>query len=91
MPVRFNPSRNPATDKKWLLKDLLIETQKLDNKLCKLESSNLEDWSAVLNRFAELAKRQATNDTKKVTRSLWKDAKSVYSELSFELVNHPSK
>ena len=91
MPVRFNPSRNPATDKKWLLKDLLIETQKLDNKLCKLESSNLEDWSAVLNRFAELAKRQATNDTKKVTRSLWKDAKSVYSELSFELVNHPTK
>ena len=91
MPVRFNPSRNPATDKKWLLKDLLIETQKLDNKLCKLESSNLEDWSAVLNRFSELAKRQATNDTKKVTRSLWKDAKSVYSELSFELVNHPSK
>ena len=70
MPVRFNPSRNPATDKKWLLKDLLIETQKLDNKLCKLESSNLEDWSAVLNRFAELAKRQATNDTKKVTRSI---------------------
>ena len=91
MPVRFNPSRNPATDKKWLLKDLLIETQKLDNKLCKLESSNLEDWSAVLNRFAELAKRQATNDTKKVTRSLWKDAKSVYSESSFELVNHPTK
>ena len=85
MPIRFNPSRNPATDKKWLLKDLLIETQKLDNKLCKLESSNLEDWSAVLNRFAELAKRQATNDTKKVTRSIWKDAKSVYSELSFNL------
>ena len=85
MPVRFNPSRNPATDKKWLLKDLLIETQKLDNKLCKLESSNLEDWSAVLNRFAELAKRQATNDTKKVTRSIWKEAKTVYSELSFNL------
>tara|TARA_Y100001956_G_C4117088_1_gene185435 strand:- start:5 stop:271 length:267 start_codon:yes stop_codon:yes gene_type:complete len=85
MPVRFNPSRNPATDKKWLLKDLLIETQKLDNKLCKLESSNLKDWSAVLNRFAELAKRQATNDTKKVTRSIWKEAKTVYSELSFNL------
>ena len=95
MPVRFNPSRNHETDKKWLLRDLLVYTQELDNKLSKLESTsstkNLEDWSAVLNRFAELAKRQAPNDTKKVTRSIWRDAKSVYSELSFELVNHPTK
>ena len=89
MPVRFNPARNPETDKKWLLKDLVIYTQELDTKLSKLESTsstkNLEDWNQVLNRFAELAKRQASNDTKKVTRSLWKEAKTVYSELSFNL------
>ena len=93
MPVRFNPSRNPATDKKWLLKDLLIETQKLDNRLSKLETAtNLEySWPRICKEAQSLIIEQAKADTKKVTRSIWKDAKSVYSELSFELVNHPSK
>ena len=92
MPVRFNPARNHETDKKWLLRDLLVYTEELDNKLSKLESTsstkNLEDWSAVLNRFAELAKRQATNDTKKVTRSIWKEVKTVYSGLSLFETNN---
>ena len=93
MTNRFNPLKNPSTNKKWLLKDLLIETQKLDNRLSKLESAtNLEySWPRICKEAQSLIIEQAKADTKKVTRSLWKDAKSVYSELSFELVNHPSK
>lgn len=87
MTVRFNPSRNHETDKKWLLRDLLVYTQDLDNRLSKLESAtNLEySWSRICKEAQSLIIEQAKADTKKVTRSLWKEAKTVYSEFSFNL------
>ena len=90
MPVRFNPSRNPATDKKWLLKDLLIETQKLDNRLSKLETAtNLEySWPRICKEAQSLIIEQAKADTKKVTRSIWKEVKTVYSGLSLFETNN---
>ena len=93
MTVRFNPSKNPSTNKRWLLKDLLIETQELDNKLSKLESSaskieSLEyGWKDVTEKFKTLCQRQLAKES----RAIFKDVKSVYSSLSFELINQPTK
>ena len=90
MPVRFNPSRNQETDKKWLLRDLLVYTQELDNKLSKLESAtNLEySWSRICKEGRILIQKQIAEET----RSIWSDLKKVPSTaLSFELINHPKK
>tara|TARA_R100001443_G_scaffold74406_1_gene82162 strand:- start:250 stop:531 length:282 start_codon:yes stop_codon:yes gene_type:complete len=93
MTVRFNPSRNHETDKKWLLRDLLVYTQELDNKLSKLESSaskieSLEyGWKDVTEKFKTLCQRQIAQES----RAIFKDLKTVYSSLSFELINQPTK
>ena len=93
MTVRFNPSKNPSTNKRWLLKDLLIETQELDNKLSKLESSaskieSLEyGWKDVTDKFKTLCQRQLAQES----RAFFKEVKTVYSSLSFELINQPTK
>ena len=94
MPVRFNPSRNPATDKKWLLKDLLIETQKLDNRLSKLETAtNLEySWPRICKEATSLIIDRAKADTKTITKEISQEfqnafvtTKTVYSKPSFEI------
>jgi len=91
MTNRFNPLKNPSTNKKWLLKDLLIETQKLDNRLSKLESAtNLEySWSRICKEGRILIQKQIAAET----RSIWSDLKRVSQSeaLSFELINHPRK
>ena len=93
MTVRFNPSRNPATDKKWLLRDLLIETEQMDQRLSRLESSaskieSLEyGWKDVTDKFKTLCQRQLAQES----RAFFKEVKTVYSSLSFELINHPRK
>ena len=45
------------------------------------------NWSTVTKQFRSLAKEQIAKETKMI----WKDAKTIYSSLSFELINHPSK
>ena len=93
MPVRFNPSRNIETDKKWLLRDLVVYTQELDNKLSKLDSaaSKIESleygWKDVTDKFKTLCQRQLAQES----RAFFKEVKTVYSSLSFELINHPTK
>ena len=51
----------------------------------KVESVSLKDWSDVLNRANQLASNKAQSDTKEITRSLWKQATRIYSELSFTI------
>ena len=91
MTARFNPSRNPATNKKWLLRDLLIETQQMDQRLSKLESAtNLEySWSRICKEARVLIQKQIAEETK----SIWSDLKRVNQSeaLRFELINHPRK
>jgi len=91
MTNRFNSLKNPSTNKRWLLKDLLIETQKLDNRLSKLESAtNLEySWSRICKEARVLIQKQIAEETK----SIWSDLKRVNQSeaLRFELINHPRK
>jgi hypothetical protein len=93
MTVRFNPSRNHETDKKWLLRDLIVYTQEQDLRLSKLESaaSKIESleygWKDVTDKFKTLCQRQIAQES----RAFFKEVKTVYSSLSFELINHPSK
>lgn len=51
----------------------------------KVKSQSLQDWSDVLNRANQLATERAKSDTKRFTRSTWKDIKKIYSEISFQI------
>jgi len=91
---------NPNTKKVWRLQELHDVYSDSQKKVEALQAtvSTLEtkvdlkyNWSTVCKAAQSLASERAKSDTKKITRSIWKDAKSVYSELSFELVNHPTK
>jgi hypothetical protein len=91
---------NPNTKKVWRLQELhdaysdsQLHVIALQGTVSELETKvGLKyNWSTICKAAQSLASERAKADTKKVTRSLWKDAKSVYSELSFELVNHPTK
>ena len=62
--------------------DLALVTTKFEN------SKKIEyNWSTVTKQFRSLVKEQIAKETKMI----WKDAKTIYNSLSFELINHPSK
>ena len=65
--------------------DLDVLNGKLAQAEMKLESTSLKDWSDVLNKANELSQARAKKDTQHITKSLWKQAKSIYSELSFTI------
>ena len=89
MPVSFNPSYNPATGKKYLKDELIQLCQEQDQKISRLESAtSLEySWSRICKEAQGLIQKQIAEET----RTIWKDAKTIYSSLSFELINHPTK
>jgi hypothetical protein len=88
MPVSFNPSYNPATGKKYLKEELIQLCQEQDQKISRLESAtSLEySWSRICKEAQGLIQKQIAEET----RTIWKDAKTIYSSLSFELINHPT-
>jgi len=85
---------NPNTKKVWRLQELhdaysdkQLQVISLQETVSELETKvGLKyNWSTICKAAQSLASERAKADTKKVTRSLWKDAKSVYSEFSFNL------
>ena len=80
---------NPNTKKVWRLQELhdaYSDSQKQLHHVQGLAKANLEySWSRICKEAQSLIIEQAKADTKKVTRSLWKEAKTVYSEFSFNL------
>jgi len=90
--AKFN-IKNPTTNRVWKLQELhdaysdsQLHVVALQGKVSKLETKvDLKyNWSTVCKAAQSLASERAKADTKKITRS-------IYRELSLELVNHPSK
>ena len=90
--AKFNKI-NPNTKKVWRLQELhdaysdqLQTIEVLENKVSKIKGIEY-NWSTVTKQFRSLVQKQIAKETK----TIWKDAKTIYSSLSFELINHPSK
>ena len=84
---------NPNTKKVWRLQELhdaysdsQLHVVALQGKVSKLETKvDLKyNWSTVCKAAQSLASERAKADTKKITRS-------IYRELSIELVNFPRR
>ena len=84
---------NPNTKKVWRLQELhdaysdsQLHVVALQGKVSKLETKvDLKyNWSTVCKAAQTLASERAKADTKKITRS-------IYRELSLELINYPRK
>ena len=84
--ARFNKI-NPLTKKVYKLQELHDLYEASQKKVEAFEATTTLEysWSRICKEAQSLIIEQAKADTKKVTRSIWKDAKSVYSELSFNL------
>ena len=93
----LSPTDTNFVKAKRLTKDMLLaqiyqlqaDKDQLSGKAAmlqdKVESVSLKDWSDVLNRANHLATERAKSDTKKFTRSTWKDMKKIYSQVSFQI------
>tara|TARA_R100001015_G_C4605186_1_gene160211 strand:- start:130 stop:405 length:276 start_codon:yes stop_codon:yes gene_type:complete len=84
---------NPNTKKVWRLQELhdaysdsQLHVVALQGKVSKLETKvDLKyNWSTLCKAAQTLASERAKADTKKITRS-------IYRELSLELINYPRK
>jgi len=84
---------NPNTKKVWRLQELhdaysdkQLQVISLQGRVSELETKvGLKyNWSTICKEAQSLAIERAKADTKKITRS-------IYRELSLELVNYPSK
>ena|GEM_PF-5041345 len=82
---------NPNTKKVWRLQELhdaYSDSQKQLHHVQGLAKSNLEySWPRICKEGRILIQKQLAEET----RTIWKDAKTIYSSLSFELINHPTK
>ena len=85
--AKFN-IKNPNTNKVWRLQELYdaySDSQKQLHHVQGLAKTNLEySWSRICKEAQSLASERAKADIKKVTRS-------IYRELSVELVNFPRR
>ena len=84
---------NPNTKKVWRLQELhdaysdsQLQVIALQGTVSKLETKvDLKyNWSTVCKAAQSLASERAKADTKKITRS-------IYRELSLELINYPTR
>ena len=69
--------------------DSQIQVIALQGTVSELETKINPDynWSTVCKQFRSLLQKEIAQES----RAIFKDVKSVYSSLSFELINHPSK
>ena len=90
--AKFN-IKNPNTNRVWKLQELhdaysdsQLHVVALQGTVSKLETKvDLKyNWSTVCKAAQSLASERAKADTKKITRS-------IYRELSLELINYPRK
>ena len=90
--AKFN-IKNPSTNRVWKLQELHDAYSDSQKKIKALETtvSKLEtkvglkyNWPTICKAAQSLASERAKADTKKITRS-------IYRELSLELVNYPRK
>jgi len=90
--AKFN-IKNPNTNRVWKLQELhdaysdsQLQIIALQGRVSELETKvDLKyNWSTVCKAAQSLASERAKADTKKITRS-------IYRELSLELVNYPRK
>jgi len=90
--AKFN-IKNPTTNRVWKLQELhdaysdsQLHVIALQGTVSKLETKvDLKyNWSTVCKAAQTLASERAKADTKKITRS-------IYRELSLELINYPRK
>jgi len=90
--AKFN-IKNPNTNRVWKLQELhdaysdsQLHVVALQGTVSKLETKvGLKyNWSTICKAAQSLASERAKADTKKITRS-------IYRELSLELINYPSK
>tara|TARA_R100000234_G_C4906624_1_gene138020 strand:- start:12 stop:266 length:255 start_codon:yes stop_codon:yes gene_type:complete len=77
---------NPNTKKVWRLQELHDAYSDSQLRISELETKVVlnYNWSTICKAAQSLASERAKADTKKITRS-------IYRELSLELVNYPSK
>ena len=87
---------NPNTKKVWRLQELhdaysdsQLHVIALQGTVSELETKvNLEyNWSTVCKQFRSLLQKEVAKESK----AIFKDLKTVYSSLSFELINQPTK
>jgi len=90
--AKFN-IKNPSTNRVWKLQELhdaysdsQLHVIALQGTVSELETKvGLKyNWSTICKAAQSLASERAKADTKKITRS-------IYRELSLELVNYPRK
>jgi len=90
MKISSFPATNPATGKKWKNAELFQKCEELTLEVFENENSeSLKDWSDILNA-ANSKTLHGMRIHKKETRLAWKDLKSVYSVLSFQ-IDHAKK
>ena len=93
--TKFN-IKNPNTNRVWKLQELhdaysdsQLHVIALQGRVSELETKVNPDynWSTVCKQFRSLLQKEIAQES----RAIFKDVKSVYSSLSFELINHPRK
>ena len=87
--ARFNKI-NPLTKKVYKLKELHDLYEASQKKVEAFEATTTLEysWSRICKEAQSLIIEQAKADTKKVTRSIWKEVKTVYSGLSLFETNN---
>tara|TARA_Y100001937_G_scaffold67275_1_gene92032 strand:+ start:1739 stop:2029 length:291 start_codon:yes stop_codon:yes gene_type:complete len=87
---------NPNTKRVWRLQELhdaysdsQLHVIALQGRVSELETKVNPDynWSTVCKQFRSLLQKEIAQES----RAIFKDVKSIYSSLSYELINHPRK
>ncbi len=79
------PTVNPATGKKWKNAELFQECEILTSQVQTLEDSeSLKTWTDIINAAKEKTSEGSKVHNKEV-KLAWKDLKTIYSTLSFEI------
>ena len=84
------PAVNPSTGKKWKNAELLEQCHALTAQIHDIKNrENLKDWSAILSA-AKSKTKTGLKVHEKETKLAWKDLKTVYQTLSFQ-IDHAKK
>ena len=84
------PTVNPSTGKKWKNAELVEQCHALTAQVYEIKNrQELKDWSAILSA-AKSKTESGFRVHEKETKLAWRDLKSVYSTLSFQ-IDHAKK
>ena len=79
------PTVNPATGKKWKNAELFQECETLTSQVQTLEDSeSLKTWTDIINAAKDKTSEGSKVHNKEI-KLAWRDLKTIYSTLSFEI------